>query len=145
MLRRLFWHLQLRVQRQRQRRLAHAGGIFGLPFGRHLPGAPATTARTGLDKCTIALAAFDLEPGAVGSERIFSIQPYNDYLIRWFNRALASFPDQVTPAERQRHFAWTTTEVKWEDFVYPQALHNPFQGAYPAKDKPAGSCRRTTV
>ena len=65
-----------------------------------------------------------------------SVPPWNDYLIRWFNRALTSFPDQVTEAERQRHFAWITKTVGWEDFVYPQALHNPFQGEFTPTARP---------
>ena len=67
-------------------------------------------------------------------------QPWNDYLIRWFNRALTSFPDQVTKAESERHFAWVTQTVDWESFVYPQALHNPFQGTFTPTARPAGSC-----
>jgi CxxC motif-containing protein (DUF1111 family) len=93
------------------------------------PGEPGNHCKEGLDKCSIALAGFPLTPVP---SKVTDLQylPWNDYLIRWFNRALTAFPDQVTEAERERHFAWITKTVGWDDFVYPQALHNPFQGAF---------------
>lgn len=103
------------------------------------PPAPSNHCMEGLDKCSIALAAFALTP-VPSNPKELQYQPWNDYLIRWFNRALTAFPEQVTEAERQRHFAWTTKTVGWEDFVYPQALHNPFQGAFVHTARPANSC-----
>ncbi len=100
------------------------------------PPAPGNHCKAGLKTCTIVLAGFDLTP--VPSNPLdLQYQPWNDYLNRWFNRALASFPDQVTPAEKERHFAWITKAVGWEDFVYPQALFNPFQGAFTPTERQA--------
>ena len=103
------------------------------------PPAPGNHCKEGLDKCSIALAGFALTP-VPSNPTDLQYQPWNDYLIRWFNRALTSFPAQVTDAERQRHFAWITKTVGWEDFVYPQALHNPFQGAFAPTARPGGGC-----
>ncbi len=108
------------------------------------PPAPNNHCKEGLDTCSIALAGFALSP-VPSNPMDLQYQPWNDYLIRWFNRALTSFPDQVTAAERQRHFAWITKTVGWEDFVYPQALHNPFQGAFTPTARPAGGCNISFV
>ena len=131
LLRRLSVPDELRVQWKHQGRMAHWRRIFGQSV-QH----PATTCapnhcKEGLDRCSIALAGFALTP-VPSTPTDLQYLPWNDYLIRWFNRALTSFPDQVTDAERERHFAWITKTVGWDDFVYPQALHNPFQGAFTA-------------
>jgi len=95
--------------------------------------------KDGLDNCSIALAAFDR--AAVPSDMsTLQYQPWNGYLKDWFNRALAAFPDQVTAAERERHFAWITKSVGWEDFLYPQAVSNPFQGVFEPTKRPDKHC-----
>ena len=83
----------------------------------------------------MAMSGFDLAavPGKLDEDPVFQYGKYNKLLFTWFNNALAQFPNDVTPAELQRHFPWTGQKITWEDFVYPQALFNPFLGTFANK------------
>jgi hypothetical protein len=98
----------------------------------------------GLTTCTLAMAGFDLSPV---TNILSNLQYYkyqlpdpptggpNNLLFRWFNGALAKFPDNFTSDDFYRHFPWSaTTQVTWGDNsstdLYPQAVRNPFLGQY---------------
>jgi CxxC motif-containing protein (DUF1111 family) len=91
--------------------------------------APGTTTTPPLAVCTIAMAGFDLEPVST-VQTALQYPKYNGNLFAWFNNALAQFPTNFSPADLQRHFPWTGTQLSWPTDLYPQAVLNPFQGQF---------------
>ncbi len=108
---------------------------FGVPNPPKTPNPPGNHCKEGLNTCTIALAAFDLAP-VPPSLNDLQYTKYNGFLLGWFNRALNTFPTDVTPDELKRKYPWSGEAKTWESFVYPQALFNPYQGAYANTPKP---------
>ena len=109
----------------------------------HCPGTPerkeGEPPPVPVTQCTMVMSGFDL---AVVPEKLdnkdFQYGKYNRLLFTWFNNALARFPKDVTTAELERHYPWTGQKITWENFLYPQALFNPFLGTFADKfDAPA--------
>lgn len=84
-----------------------------------------------LPTCTMVLAGFNLrEVQQNVTNQNFQYQKYNQFLLTWFNDALANFRTDFSLAQRQRHFPWDGERVSWENFLYPQAIQNPFLGEF---------------
>ena len=90
---------------------------------------PANHCKAGETQCTMVLAGFDLRAVAPNAADL-QYGKYNDNLLNWFNAALKNFPGDSGAAELQRHFPWSGTPVTWEQFLYPQAVANPFLGQF---------------
>jgi len=95
------------------------------------PNGPANhcAGGNGETTCTMVLAGFNLRPVAPAAADL-QYAKYNDNLLQWFNGALQAFATDFSPAELQRHYPWTGTPVTWANFLYPQALANPFLGQF---------------
>jgi CxxC motif-containing protein (DUF1111 family) len=98
------------------------------------PPAPAPPAvfnhcKPGQTACTLAMAGFNLSP-VPNTYTNLQYWTYNNFLLTWFNGALAKFPTSVSPVDLQRHFPWSGNPVSWDTFLYPQAVNNPFLGQF---------------
>lgn len=93
------------------------------------PSGPANHCKPGETKCTLVMAGFNLSE-APSNLSDLQYGKYNQFLLTWFNGALKSFLSDFSQAELQRHFPWSGTEVTWENFLYPQAVLNPFLGQF---------------
>jgi CxxC motif-containing protein (DUF1111 family) len=98
-------------------------------FPTTTPPAPTNHCKSGETECTLVMAGFDLSP-VPSNQNLLQYQKYNSFLLSWFNGALQSFPNNFSKADLQRHFPWSGTAVTWENFVYPQAVLNPFLGQF---------------
>jgi CxxC motif-containing protein (DUF1111 family) len=75
-------------------------------------------------KCVMAMAGFDMDPVLSDSTKL-QYPEYNNFLLKWFNNAVASFTDD------SHHFPWNTKwSATWEQFIYPRVVLNPFLGRY---------------
>src|SRR5262249_26470091 len=111
-----------------------------------------------LTTCTLVMAAFDLNPmpNVLSRLQYYKNQPPpfaetqarpKNRLFKWFNNALANFPNNFTSPDFYRHFPWSaTTQVTWGTppsaggiDLYPQAQSNPFLGQYTFTKTPDGS------
>jgi CxxC motif-containing protein (DUF1111 family) len=99
------------------------------PYGTNLM-VPPNHCKSGETKCTLVMGGFDLTPvpQTLGA---LQYNKYNGFLLAWFNNALASFPNDFSPADLQRHFPWSGAPVSWPSFLYPQGVLNPFLGQFP--------------
>jgi hypothetical protein len=86
----------------------------------------------GQTACTLVMAGFNLDP-VPSTYTNLQYWKYNNFLLTWFNGALANFPNNFSPADLQRHFPWSGNPVSWENFLYPQAVNNPFLGTFQFK------------
>jgi CxxC motif-containing protein (DUF1111 family) len=95
------------------------------------PPAPTNHCKSGETKCTLAMAGFDFREPVPSDPTTLQYMPYNyANLLAWFNGALKAFATDFSPADLQRHFPWSGTEIPWETFLYPQGVLNPFLGQF---------------
>jgi hypothetical protein len=111
-----------------------------------------------LTTCTPVMAGFDLSPvtNILSGLQYYKYQPPqlaepdggpNNRLFKWFNNALANFPNNFTSRDFYLHFPWSaTTQVTWGTpapsggvDLYPQARSNPFLGQYTFTNTQEGS------
>ena len=110
------------------------------------PPAPINHCNPGQTACTLVMAGFNLDP-VPNTYTNLQYWKYNNFLLTWFNAALAKFRTDFSPADLQRHFPWSGNPVSWENFLYPQAVNNPFLGTFQFKKtdppQPATGCNVT--
>jgi CxxC motif-containing protein (DUF1111 family) len=98
-------------------------------FPTTIPPAPTNHCQAGETACTLVMAGFALSQ-VPPNQNDLQYQKYNGLLLMWFNMAVNKFPTDLSQADLQRHFPWSGTGVSWENFLYPQAVLNPFLGQF---------------
>ncbi len=97
------------------------------------PATPINHCPPAQTTCTLVMAGFDLGPVP---QSLASLQyyKYNNFLLTWFNGALANFKHNFSTADLQRHFPWSGAPVTWGDNsatdLHPRAVLNPFLGQF---------------
>ena len=143
LLRRLLFPDEQRVQSLASHgpnEMAEVGALVGVSICAESPNNHCSPGQTA---CTLVMAGFNLDP-VPSTYTNLQYWKYNNFLLTWFNRALANFPNNFSPADLQRHFPWSGNPVSWENFLYPQAVNNPFLGTFQFKQtnppEPATGC-----
>ncbi len=96
------------------------------------------------------MAGFTLDP-VPNTNTTFNLQYMVNtitFYYQWFNAALASFPNKFGRLIFNDIFPGVEIRVSWENYLYPQAVNNPFLGTFQFKQTPTTTrvqCRRAAM